>query len=89
VITWDGVVTKCNKRHRREMGMDGNIHAYIQSIILKKTFESISIDFLRFGSTHKINRDRELDKAVKRIYGESQVLAVEGEEHLENKPKIE
>lgn len=82
VITWDGVVT--SKRYRREMGMDRNI---IQSIILKKTFESILIDFRRFGSSHIISRDRELDKAVKKIYGECDAF-LDGGEQLVKKPKM-
>jgi hypothetical protein len=44
VMTWDGVVTTYHKKYLRELGIQPNIEAYIQSLVLKKTLESISLD---------------------------------------------
>ena len=44
VMTWEGLVTKYHKKHRGEIGIQPKTEAYIQSIVLKKTLESISFD---------------------------------------------
>ena len=44
VMTWEGLVTKYHKKHRDEIGISLKTEAYIQSLVLKKTFESISFD---------------------------------------------
>ena len=44
VMTWEGLVTKYHKKHRDEIGLSAKTEAYIQSLVLKKTFESISFD---------------------------------------------
>ena len=44
VMTWEGLVTKYHKKHRNEIGISLKTEAYIQSLVLKKTFESISFD---------------------------------------------
>ena len=41
VITWDAVVTIYHKKYINELGITPKIEAYIQSIVLKKTLESI------------------------------------------------
>ena len=43
-MTWEGLVTKYHKKHRDEIGLSAKTEAYIQSLVLKKTFESISFD---------------------------------------------
>ncbi|KAF9764103.1 hypothetical protein NGRA_0832 [Nosema granulosis] len=44
VMTWDGVVTAYHKKHIQELGIQPTLEAYIQSIVLKKTLESISLE---------------------------------------------
>ncbi|TBT97077.1 hypothetical protein CWI36_3154p0010, partial [Hamiltosporidium magnivora] len=43
-MTWDGIVTKYNKSHLKRLEIHMNVKAYIQSIVLKKTVETISFD---------------------------------------------
>ncbi|TBU10164.1 hypothetical protein CWI38_1974p0020, partial [Hamiltosporidium tvaerminnensis] len=44
VMTWDGIVTKYHKAHLKRLEIPMNVEAYIQSIVLKKTVETISFD---------------------------------------------
>ncbi|KAL4713348.1 hypothetical protein ACJJTC_016816 [Scirpophaga incertulas] len=44
VITWDGLVTKYHKKYRKKIGIQPKTEAYIQSLVLKKTLESISFE---------------------------------------------
>ncbi|TBU06461.1 subunit Rpn7 of 26S proteasome, partial [Hamiltosporidium magnivora] len=44
VMTWDGIVTKYHKSHLKRLEIPMNVEAYIQSIVLKKTVETISFD---------------------------------------------
>ena len=44
VMTWEGLVTKYHKKHRSEIGITTKTEAYIQSLVLKKTLESISFE---------------------------------------------
>ena len=43
-MTWEGSVKKYHKKHRIEIGILTKTEAYIQSLVLKKTLESISFD---------------------------------------------
>ena len=43
-MTWEGLVTTYHKKHRKEIGIEAKTEAYIQSIVLKKTLESISFE---------------------------------------------
>nr|XP_013180905.1 unnamed protein product [Papilio xuthus] len=47
VLTWDGVVSKYHQIYRRRLELSDRIEAYIQSLVLKKTLEGISLDFRR------------------------------------------
>ena len=47
VMTWDGIVTSYHKKYSREIGISDSVEAYIQTIVLKKTLESISFDYRR------------------------------------------
>ena len=47
VMTWDGVVTNYHKNYSKEIGLTDSIESYIQTIVLKKTLESISFDYRR------------------------------------------
>ncbi|WUR03840.1 reverse transcriptase [Vairimorpha necatrix] len=44
VMTWDGVVTKYHRKYIRELEIQPYLEAYIQSIVMKKTLESISLE---------------------------------------------
>ncbi|MGL5716602.1 MAG: RNA-directed DNA polymerase [Paraclostridium sp.] len=44
VLTWDGIVTKYHKKYARELGTTKQIEAYIQSLVLRKTLETISFE---------------------------------------------
>ena len=43
-MTWKNLVTKYHKKHRNEIEISTKTEAYIQSLVLKKIFESISLD---------------------------------------------
>ncbi|KAI5170491.1 hypothetical protein PAEPH01_1477 [Pancytospora epiphaga] len=47
-MTWDGVVTKYHRMYSKDIGIT---EAYIQTIVLKKTLESISFEYRR-GAEH-------------------------------------
>ena len=47
VKTWDGLVTVYHKKHIKELEITDNVKAYIQTIVLKKTLESISFEHRR------------------------------------------
>ena len=43
-MTWDGIVTKYHKRYLKKLGVTPQIEAYIQTVVLKKTTETISFE---------------------------------------------
>ncbi|KAF7684774.1 hypothetical protein TCON_0018 [Astathelohania contejeani] len=47
VMTWDGVVTKYYRNYLKELNITLTIEAYIQSTVLKKTLETISLEYRR------------------------------------------
>ncbi len=47
VMTWDGCVTTYHKKHISSLGLSVSTESYIQTRVLKKTLESISLDFRR------------------------------------------
>jgi hypothetical protein len=51
VMTWDGVMTSYHKKNIQELDVQPTLKAYIRSVVLKKTLESIFLD-----------RRRELDQ---------------------------
>ena len=67
VFTWDGLVTKCHGYYRKKLGVETHTEAYIQSLILKKTFESISGDFKRVGNGGYSAYKQHLEEASERI----------------------
>ena len=68
VFTWDGLVTKYHTGYKKMLGVEEHTEAYIQSLILKKTFESISIDFRRSEETVEYSAYRQyLQDAGERI----------------------
>ena len=44
VMTWDGLVTRHFKRYMKQLQVTSKLQAYIQSVVLKKTCESILVD---------------------------------------------
>ncbi|KAF7684706.1 hypothetical protein TCON_0091 [Astathelohania contejeani] len=47
VMTWDGVVTKYHRNDLKELNITFIIEAYIQSMVLKKTLETILFEYRR------------------------------------------
>jgi len=68
VMTWEGLVTKYHKKHRDEIGITPKTEAYIQSLVLKKTFESIS--FERRRGLEEEDGHNEVDELVSKITAE-------------------
>ncbi|TBU12593.1 hypothetical protein CWI38_0702p0010, partial [Hamiltosporidium tvaerminnensis] len=62
VMTWDGIVTKYHKSHLKRLEIPMNVEAYIQSIVLKKTVESISFDRRR-GLDSGLNAEESWERA--------------------------
>ena len=57
VITWDEIVTIYYKKHIKELEIPDNVKAYIQTIVLKKTLESISFE-------HRKELNRDIDETI-------------------------
>ncbi|KAF9760814.1 hypothetical protein NGRA_3010 [Nosema granulosis] len=57
VLTWDGVVINYHEIYRRRLEISDRIEAYIQSLVFKKTLESISLDFRRNGDLEELLRE--------------------------------
>ncbi|KAM0677274.1 hypothetical protein BDAP_001199 [Binucleata daphniae] len=70
VLIWDGTVTKYHKTYRTRIGLDKNVEAYIQSLTLKKTLESISIGIGSNSEMQKISREKKIEDALNVIYEE-------------------
>ena len=69
VLTWDGLTTRCHGSYKKMLGIEDRTEAYIQSLILKKTFESISIDFRRSEETERYSAyRRSLEEAAEKIF---------------------
>ena len=64
-MTWEGLVTKYHKNHRNEIGITPKIEAYIQSLVIKKTLESISFD--RRRGIEEEDDHKEVDELVRDI----------------------
>ncbi|KAL6120495.1 hypothetical protein NUSPORA_02771 [Nucleospora cyclopteri] len=47
VLNWDGVITKCYSMYVKKLFIPPKAQANIQTIVLKKTLENISLDFRR------------------------------------------
>ncbi|TBU11283.1 hypothetical protein CWI38_1283p0010, partial [Hamiltosporidium tvaerminnensis] len=62
VMNWDGIVTKYYKSHLKRLEIPMNVEAYIQSIVLKKTVETISFDRRR-GLESGLNAEESWERA--------------------------
>ena len=67
VLTWDGLVTTCHQHYKKMLEVEDRTEAYIQSLVLKKTFESISVDFRRAGSLGYSAYKQNIEDAAARI----------------------
>ncbi|EQB61708.1 hypothetical protein NAPIS_ORF00715 [Vairimorpha apis BRL 01] len=47
VLTWDDIVTKYHAKYKKALEISDRIEAYIQSVTLKKTLESVSMKYRR------------------------------------------
>ena len=45
VITWDALVTRHFSRHMNSLGLNERLQAYIQTEVLRRTCQSVLIDF--------------------------------------------
>ncbi|KAM0676747.1 hypothetical protein BDAP_002659 [Binucleata daphniae] len=68
VITWDGITTKCHKTYRRKLEIDKHVEAYIQSLTLKKTLESITLDMWSTVDDFRASREEKVCDALKVVY---------------------
>ncbi|TBU18638.1 hypothetical protein CWI38_0233p0030 [Hamiltosporidium tvaerminnensis] len=80
VMTWDGIVTKYHKSHLKRLEIPLNVEAYIQSIVLKKTVETISFDRRR-GLESGLNAEESWERA-------SMGVIMRAEMHEEPKPPL-
>ncbi|KAF7682499.1 hypothetical protein TCON_2274 [Astathelohania contejeani] len=69
VLTWNSVVTKYHRNYLKEINIISTIEAYIQLTVLKKTLETISLEYRRSIEDSIDVRDR-VEDAVKR-FGEA------------------
>jgi hypothetical protein len=65
-MTWSGVVTNFNRRHRNDLGITPAIETYIRSWVIKTTLEVIFSEKRR-GILDGYIRDDEIYKEVKRL----------------------
>ncbi|MGL4348254.1 MAG: hypothetical protein ACRCSV_02175 [Chlamydiales bacterium] len=72
VLTWDGIVTKCHKRYRQAFGVEKFIEAYIQSLVLKKTYESILTDFKRGKMLGSMGRNEMIEISVDKLFADGE-----------------
>ena len=70
VMTWDGVVTRHHKRYVKELKIPTNLEAYLQSLVIKKTLETISLETRR-SIEEGLSRYDAAEDAVKRIGDEA------------------
>jgi hypothetical protein len=64
VLTCHGIVASFHKAYQKQLGLDRYTAAYIQSVILKSTFESISLEFRRSGELVRRCRSNTVETAV-------------------------
>ncbi|KAM0679332.1 hypothetical protein BDAP_000199 [Binucleata daphniae] len=75
VLTWEGLVTKCHKRYSREIGLQPDIEAHIQSLVLRKTLESLSFDRRRGLEEETLQEEpEEMCRRLTEVHGERKPL---------------
>ncbi|KAM0677568.1 hypothetical protein BDAP_001895 [Binucleata daphniae] len=68
VMTWDGITTKCHKSYRKRLGIDKHVEAYIQSLTIRKTLESITLDMWSTDARSAAGREGRIEDAFKVAY---------------------
>ncbi|XP_029657725.1 uncharacterized protein LOC115231995 [Octopus sinensis] len=66
VLTWDGLVTSKFQQYAQSLNINERTHAYIQSLTIKKTLESMIVSYR--NRIEPCQRTLELDKRIKVIY---------------------
>ena len=66
VLTWEGIVTNYHDKYRKELNITNHLEAYIQSRILHKTLESVSLDFRRRSEDRVEEGEEQNIKTIKR-----------------------
>ncbi|KAK1349280.1 hypothetical protein LUQ84_001461 [Hamiltosporidium tvaerminnensis] len=79
-MTWDGIVTKYHKSHLKRLEILMNVEAQIQSIVPKKTVETISF-VRRRGLESGLNAEESWERA-------SMGVIMRSEMHEEPKPSL-
>jgi len=74
VFTWEGIVTKYHQRYKKLLRVEDHIEAYIQSLIVKKTFESISIDYRRAEDDNFSKRKSLIEGAEEKMRVETEMI---------------
>jgi hypothetical protein len=64
VLIWEGVVTKQHRRYVSELGIPKKLEAYIQSLVLKKTLECVSLDYRRDNEVWRGEGLDEMERAI-------------------------
>lgn len=64
VITWDGCTTTHYKRYCISFGIDKFLRAYILTITLKRTLESIILYFERTGNLRNEMREEMVERKL-------------------------
>ncbi|TBU10492.1 hypothetical protein CWI38_1722p0020 [Hamiltosporidium tvaerminnensis] len=90
-MTWDGIVTKYHKSYIKRLEIPMNVEAYIQSIVLKKTVETISFDRRR-GLESGLNAEESWERASMGVIMRSEMheeptLPLKGEKREEDDAK--
>ncbi|KAF9762135.1 hypothetical protein NGRA_2190 [Nosema granulosis] len=67
---WDGMVTGYHKKHIQELGIQPTWEAYIQSIVLKKTLESVSLERRR-GLDQDEAGEEKVERSVEKLVDSS------------------
>ncbi len=57
VLTWDGVVIAYHVEYRKQLKICDQREAYIQSKVLHKTFEGVSLDFRRRTEERSVDKE--------------------------------
>ncbi|KAM0677464.1 hypothetical protein BDAP_001965 [Binucleata daphniae] len=67
-MTWDGLTTRCHKTYRKRLGIDKHVKAYIQSLAIKKTLESVTLDMWSTNANSVASREERVDDALEVVY---------------------
>ena len=65
------LTTKTHKYYLKELGIGNQIEVYMQSLTIKKTLESISLDYRRGGEI-TIEQVKEIKEKVNQFIGDNE-----------------